>query len=149
MKYNYILILSIILIIGACTTKINRPNSECKEYMVLLKSEWKFDNSTATYYFKGKPEYWYEPKYIVESCLVGKNKREIIKIFGKPSKNFIFTNFEYLIYCIDNSCLDTFKEKGKRISFFLNAEGNVEAIYVTPPSQKNRITTHKIWQARL
>jgi len=136
MKYNYIVILTCVLILGACSTKINEPNSECKEYLYLLKSKWKFNNSTSTYFFEGNPEYWYEPKYMVEPCLVGKSKKEIIKIFGNPSKNFVFTSFEYLVYCIDDSCLDTFKERGKRISFFFNIEGKLEAIYVTPPIQK-------------
>lgn len=132
-----ILLLLIILFYGYNNTFKNL-SSECEEYVSFVKEVWEYNDATSTYHFKGNPEYWFESKYIVESCLLGMNKKEIIEIFGKPSKQFLFINYHHFFYCIDEKSLFTFKTTGKEIGFTFNLDGILVKVFVNPPLQQSK-----------
>ncbi|MCB0539789.1 MAG: hypothetical protein KDE33_19900 [Bacteroidetes bacterium] len=132
------LILGLIMLFGFFGCNINTKNmgsSECQEFASLINDLWRFNDSTSTYYFKGNPEFWYDSKYFVEPCLMGKRKKEIIRMFGTPSKDFKFIDFEYLTYCMEESCLRTIKSEGKQIRFFFDSDGLVNQATISPPIQ--------------
>ncbi len=130
------LVLVFVLIICSCNAKIKNVSSECKAFATLIKNEWTFNKSTSTYYFKGNPEFWYDSKYFVESCLMGKTRKDIIEMFGTPSKDFKFVKFSYITYCMEESCLQTVKSDGMQIKVFFDSTGVVNQSLISPPIQK-------------
>lgn len=131
----FALLLLVVTFSNSCTNT-KRLSSECKDYVSFIKGVWQYNDSTSTYNFRGNPEFWFETNYIIESCLKGKSKKEIIKIFGTPSKEFKFINYHHFYYCIDEECLLTCKTSGKQIGFFFDLEGKVVKVFVNPPLQQ-------------
>jgi len=131
MKSIYGLIL-VFLIVG-CHSGIKKISSDCESYVNYFESVWGFNHTAQTYYFKGNPDYWKEIKrYVNEDCLLGRNKKEITKLFGTPSQEIRLHNVEFLTYCIDKDCLYSRGTKHKQVSFFIDSLGVVGKITVVP-----------------
>lgn len=128
--------LAFVLLACSCNSKIKYASSECQAFATLINNEWAFNKSTSIYYFKGNPEFWYDSRYFVESCLMGKTRKDIIKMFGTPSKDFKFVKFSYITYCMEESCLQTVKSDGMQIRVFFDSTGVVNQSLISPPIQK-------------
>lgn len=126
----------VVVLFSNCNSNTTKLSTECQQFESFIKSVWRFNDSTFTYYFKGNPEWWYDIKYFDESCLMGRSKKEIVKLFGSPSKEFKFINKEYITYCMEESCLFTVKSTGNQLGFFFDSTGMVNQAITSPPIQK-------------
>lgn len=132
MKKVFISII-IILFIISCNSKISKISSECEDYVTFIKSEWKFNDSTSTYFFKGNPKYWRDlEKYVNQECLLGSRRREIINLFGTPSQEIRLHDVQFITYCLDKGCLYSRGTKHKQISFFIDSSKVVGKVTVVP-----------------
>jgi len=141
MKFSIQFILSsffVFSLLHGCGLRPAKLNSECQKFEDFIKSVWKYNSATSTYFFKDNPEWWYDTKYFNETCLMGRNKKEITQLFGSPSKEFKFINKEYITYCLEESCLFSVKSNGIQIGFFFDSIGIVNHLMTSPPMQKRK-----------
>lgn len=137
-KCNFIVIIILIFSsVGSCANyKHELNNDKCSNYVRFLDENWKFDSGNSIYEFVGAPEYWHSDKYVIEGCLIGLSKDQIVNIFGNPSKEFIFYNYQYITYCLEESCLLEYKSVGRQVAFYLDSVNIVRAVIVNPALQK-------------
>ncbi len=128
---NHLLI--ILLIAGFASCKSGLPNKtygdgkECKVYYDYVKRSWKknqegfFELTEKTLYDEDLPVPYRFPN---PSCLLGLSKKQIVKLFGEPSKKEI-DRFDYYMYgtCdgIDNyGCI--------RLKIFFDERSKVDSV---------------------
>lgn len=132
MRNTFIAIIILLSTIN-CNSGIRKISSECEGYVTLIKGIWKFNDLSSVYYFKGNPEYWQDlEKYVNEDCLIGRKKKEIVKLFGTPSQEIRLHDVQFITYCLEENCLYSRGTKNKQISFFIDSVEVVGKVTVVP-----------------
>ncbi len=123
MKKQILLLLIFTAFLASCNDKIVIKIDECEEYYRFIKKTWAIDSNNI-YYFKGYPDYWKGEQHkicIKEKCIMGLTKKEIIALFGTPTKEYKFKYIDGFYYCMDPKCRnitgDTANPAGLRIDF--------------------------------
>lgn len=129
-----LIFVSMILAIVSCSCSIWKVD-ECKSYRKMIQVNWLHD-SVGIYYFKGHayPTEWERKdyqKYFKENCLIGVPQKEIIKLFGVPTKTHSDTVMNLYIYCMDSTCL-TRKIYGRAALYFDFKNGVVNSVFTSP-----------------
>lgn len=137
-KYLFFLIFSTLLF--SCNNKIvfsDHVSEECQNYYHFINKTWIIDSDNI-YHFKGYTDYWKEKQHdicIKEKCLIGLTKKEIINLFGTPSKELKEKGYHFFIYCMHPACnsekmqWDTPSPAGLLFNF---DAGRVEYIGISP-----------------
>lgn len=121
--------------IFSCSASIRTPSSECDEYYEFIRNNWiQFNSQKKVYGFNGNPEYWKgeTKKYFQRECVIGLNKKQVIKLLGHPSKSFVFYDLEIAYYCMEEGCLKSIKSGGKELVINYNTDGIVIEAYLNP-----------------
>jgi len=132
MRFIFLLALAFIL---SCSTSIKNASSECNDYYRFIGDNWVQQNSQKKLYgFKGNPEYWKDEtkKYFRRECIVGLNKKQVVKLLGHPSKSFVFYDLEIAYYCIEEGCLKSMKSGSKELVINYDPNGLVIEAYLNP-----------------
>ncbi len=129
-----IIFLFLLICILGCSAYRKKASSTCQEYFEFLDENWvQTDNSKLLYQFRGNPEYWKdEKKYLRSSCFEGLSKKQLFKLLGNPSKQFIFHDFEMVYYCFSEDCLKAMTPGGKELVINFDTNGIVILAYFNP-----------------
>jgi uncharacterized integral membrane protein len=129
-----LIFVGMILATVSCSHSIWKVD-ECKNYRKMIQVNW-LQDSVGVYYFKGHayPTEWKRTdyqKYFKENCLVGLPQKEIIKLFGIPTKTHSDTTMHLYIYCMDTTCLSR-KIYGRAALYFDFKNGVVNSMFTSP-----------------
>lgn len=130
-----LLFLFLFAVASSCSTSIRNASSECNDYYKFIGDNWiQLDLEKKLYGFKGNPEYWKDEtkKYFKRECVVGLNKKQVIKLLGHPSKSFLFYDLEIAYYCMEEGCLKSIKSGSKEFVINYDTNGIVIEAYLNP-----------------
>ncbi len=135
-KY-FFLILSFLILTNCHSSKLLSGRSECQEFYNYVKSNWS-KNKDYTFRIKGNPDYWrseIHENLFKESCILKLSKKQIIELFGEPSKRYVFPESELFIYCLTRDCLSTLQASRRELVVTFDSSNSVVSIVTSPPSQ--------------
>ena len=146
-KYKHI-VLILISVLGFSCTRIPNNKDECSQYFDFINENWILvDKTKILYHFRDKPDFgnWdmngesyneRRARYFQRNCLIGLTTKQIIRIYGKPSKKVSFSEKEYvgyLFYCMDEKCLKLNPFGGRTYFVFeFNKNGQVSQVHLAP-----------------
>ena len=142
--------LSILLLflVSSCGFQKKNNTEKCKAFYNLVKTDW-IEKEPHLYGWKGDPEYWnaskHGDKYLSIDCVKGLSKKEIVKLFGKATKEFNAVNYSVWTYCMEKTeaCFSQETNSHRELVFILKNEV-VDNLYTNPatgyygPQRKHR-----------
>ena len=127
-----LLFLFVLSFIFSCTKSLNKIRI-CNDYKSFVKINW-LQQSNGIYHFKDNPSYWQievYKKYVKEECLLGRSKKEIQNMFGKPTKIYLDQIVDFMIYSMDDVGLKVTIYGGNAL-FFEFKDGKVIGVFTNP-----------------
>lgn len=131
-----LIVIFIVIFMLCCKSNKLVDTEHCKSYYDFLQENWIYDKDNSCYSFKGNPRYWNAEiykNYVDDDCLIGLSKKAIVQIFGKPTKYYESTQFNTVVYCLDDLCLKQgFIYGGKLLRFNFNKNDIVIEVFTAP-----------------
>ena len=127
---------SLCIFLTSCYCGKPCKSKDCKAYCKFIRENWKTKNDTL-YYFVGNPNYWFNETYstyVNEKCLVGLSQKQVIKLFGTPSKMFFSPKWNAFYYCLDKLCVERELNGGRFIILYFNKQKKVSWVNSNPPA---------------
>lgn len=120
MTIRFIIVIILSTFMFSCLRNRLLNNDDCKSYFDIVATEW-LKSEKGIYSYKNHPKYW--PPYsdfFRGTCLEGMSKRQVINLFGTPSKSFFFGDKEIMIYCTTEKCLTGGIERNRGLNVVID-----------------------------
>ena len=99
-------IILLLFLLSSCGFQKKNSSDKCKTFFNLVKTDW-IEKEPHLFGWKGDPEYWnankHGDKYLPSGCIEGLSKKEIVKLFGKATKEFNAVNYSVWTYCMQKT----------------------------------------------
>ena len=121
LKYSF---LALALILCSCKTRVS---DECQEYFQTLQKEFTFNESTGLYQIRpvGRSEaaFVLDLQHRRKNCFMSLGKKEVLELFGVPSRKYISPISERYYYYMTSSCESDFDRNCESLEVQFGADG--------------------------